>query len=95
MLSPKVIFLKFHFVVNGFNAVGIHVTMRPMERAPFYAAWRLVPPVTEVCGERRDIKRSRLWEPGAGDFMIMGSFGRYTVETAHDHESASWKGSRG
>jgi hypothetical protein len=27
--------------------------------------------------------------------MIMGSFGRYTVETAHDHESAFWKGSQG
>src|SRR5438105_4175603 len=27
-------------VVNGLNAVGIHVRMRPMERAPFYAAWR-------------------------------------------------------
>jgi peptide/nickel transport system substrate-binding protein len=27
-------------VVNGLNAVGIRVTMRPMERAPFYAAWR-------------------------------------------------------
>jgi peptide/nickel transport system substrate-binding protein len=27
-------------VVNYLNAVGIRVTMRPMERAPFYAAWR-------------------------------------------------------
>ena len=27
-------------VVNGLNAVGIHVRMRPMERAPFYTAWR-------------------------------------------------------
>jgi peptide/nickel transport system substrate-binding protein len=27
-------------VVNYLNAVGIRVKMRPMERAPFYAAWR-------------------------------------------------------
>jgi peptide/nickel transport system substrate-binding protein len=27
-------------VVNGLNAVGIRVRMRPMERAPFYTAWR-------------------------------------------------------
>jgi peptide/nickel transport system substrate-binding protein len=27
-------------VVNYLNAVGIRVRMRPMERAPFYAAWR-------------------------------------------------------
>src|SRR3989442_3701297 len=27
-------------VVNYLNAVGIRVTMHPMERAPFYAAWR-------------------------------------------------------
>ena len=27
-------------VVNGLNAVGMHVRMRPLERAPFYAAWR-------------------------------------------------------
>lgn len=27
-------------VVNDLNAVGIRVRMRPMERAPFYAAWR-------------------------------------------------------
>jgi peptide/nickel transport system substrate-binding protein len=27
-------------VVNYLNAVGIRVTMRPMERAAFYAAWR-------------------------------------------------------
>jgi peptide/nickel transport system substrate-binding protein len=27
-------------VVNYLNAVGIQVRLRPMERAPFYAAWR-------------------------------------------------------
>jgi ABC-type transport system substrate-binding protein len=27
-------------VVNYLNAMGIRVTMRPMEQAPFYAAWR-------------------------------------------------------
>jgi peptide/nickel transport system substrate-binding protein len=27
-------------VVNDLNAVGIRVRMRPMERAPFYTAWR-------------------------------------------------------
>src|SRR5262249_46391969 len=33
-------FIVGEAVVNNLNAVGIRVKMVPMERAPFYAAWR-------------------------------------------------------
>jgi len=39
-LVPLPLFHSGGAVVNYLHAVGIQVRMRPMERAPFYVAWR-------------------------------------------------------